>query len=318
MNKSKLVKIFIAYSRKDSSILEELRTHLKILERTQNLELWFDGLIEAGSEWEKSILDNLHNADIVILLISQNFIASDYCYDTEMMEAIRLHEEGKIKVIPIIGKECLWEDTPFSILQALPQEGKPIISSTWETPNRPYLQIVNGIKEAVSDILTARKRGETNLETGAESKLIIQIIDFKYGVDGRKNQLLLFNGHSQPVYVDFLYLKHQNETYRGPTFMVKEIIPANSIKEIISPPLRHDDSMEERWKIPKDNYRAGIVQTTNTNWKKQELGWENKTWDDGSPVYVNAIVSYLLGTKKMFASTIVWQGFSFCEVEYWR
>lgn len=309
MEEDKPVKMFLAYSREDSSILEELRIHLKILERTQNLEVWFDGLIEAGSEWEKSILNNLLQADIILLLISQNFIASDYCYNKEMREAIRLHGAGKIKVIPIISKECLWEDPPFAKLQALPLEGKPIISSAWETPNRPYLQIVNGIKEAISGILNTRKRGELNLDTGVEPKLIIQKIDFKYNVNNRKNQLLIFNGHPQPVYVEMMYLKHQSITFRGPTFMINEIVPANSIKEIISPPLRNDETSQEHWEFPgnDDRFWAGIVQTTNTNWSKQEIGWENKKWENGTPVYVNAIVVYLIGTKRLVASTIVWQ-----------
>ena len=148
----KPLQIFIAYSRRDAEILEELRIHLRVLERIQNVKIWYDGLIEAGHDWEESIKTNLHQADIILLLISQNFLASDYCYDTEMTQALALHEQGKLRAIPIIARNSLWQKTPFAHLQALPKNGKPIVSDWGVDREAPYLQIVQALEAIATEL----------------------------------------------------------------------------------------------------------------------------------------------------------------------
>ena len=148
----KPLQIFIAYSRRDAEILDELRIHLKVLERIQNVKIWYDGLIEAGHDWEQSIKTNLHQADIILLLISQNFLASDYCYDTEMTQALALHEQGKLRAIPVIARNSLWQKTPFAHLQALPKNGKPIVSDWGIDKEAPYLQIVQSLEAITTEI----------------------------------------------------------------------------------------------------------------------------------------------------------------------
>lgn len=119
--------IFIAYSRKDSILMEKLRTHLRPLERVKMAKIWYDGIIEAGKDWEKEIKNHLHSADIILLLISADFIDSDYCYDDEMMDALKKEERNEAKVIPIILRPCAWSFSPFAKLQVLPKDGKPVI-----------------------------------------------------------------------------------------------------------------------------------------------------------------------------------------------
>lgn len=148
----KPINVFIAYSRKDRELLEELKSHLIVLRKTKNLNIWYDGLIESGSEWEKEVLGQMYNSDVILLLISQYFISSDYCYEKEMKDAIKLHKEKKVKLIPIILRECLWEDTPFSELQVLPKDGKPVNSIGWETFERPYYLIAKELKQVISSI----------------------------------------------------------------------------------------------------------------------------------------------------------------------
>ena len=156
MAQNENIKIFIAYSREDQHILNRLRTNLKVLERTQNIQVWYDGEIEVGSDWQKQIKTNLYSADIILLLVSENFIASDYCYDTEMTEALSLHDQNKVRTVPVIAKECLWQRMPFARLQALPEDGKAITAKDWDTPNRPYLQIVTQLENIVKDIRAKR------------------------------------------------------------------------------------------------------------------------------------------------------------------
>ncbi|MEM7101741.1 MAG: FISUMP domain-containing protein [Bacteroidota bacterium] len=156
------VNIFIAYSREDADLLSELKTHLVILERTQNVKVWYDGLIEAGTDWQSEIKDALHSADIILLLISADFIASDYCYEQEMTQALDLHSQGKVIAIPIILRECLWHRTPFAKLQALPKDGRPVASANWDTPERPYVQIVEALEQKIDDIRKARQNKVAN------------------------------------------------------------------------------------------------------------------------------------------------------------
>jgi tetratricopeptide (TPR) repeat protein len=147
------INIFIAYSRKDIELLEDLRNSLKILNRMGLVgEVWYDGLIEAGDEWEVSIKNALLNADIILLLISSDFISSDYCYNVEMVEALKLHEQGKTKVVPLLLRDCLWERTHFSKLQALPKNGKPILSEYWNNKDIPLKQVYESIIEIINNI----------------------------------------------------------------------------------------------------------------------------------------------------------------------
>ena len=149
----KLTKIFIAYSRKDKEILNNLKLHLSVLERTNKFRIWYDGLIEAGKDWDNSIKRELNTSDIILLLISKNFLSSDYCYEEEMKKAISLHKKGISRLIPIIAKDSLWEFTPFAEFQVLPKDGIPIISGSWETDDEPYTQIARSIVEIANELI---------------------------------------------------------------------------------------------------------------------------------------------------------------------
>jgi hypothetical protein len=122
------VQIFIAYARKDSALLDEFRVHLRPLERADKLRIWYDGLIEPGAEWEADIKKNLHAADIILLLVSADAIASDYFYDKEVADALDRHRKGSARVVPMIVRPCAWTTTPLAGLQALPKDGKPVTS----------------------------------------------------------------------------------------------------------------------------------------------------------------------------------------------
>ncbi|MEN0004689.1 MAG: FISUMP domain-containing protein [Bacteroidota bacterium] len=171
MSTEKTLQIFIAYSRRDVEILEELRIHLKVLERFHKVKIWYDGLIEAGHDWDQSIKANLHQSDIILLLISQNFLASDYCYDEEMMQALALHEAGKVRAIPIIARRSLWKRTPFARLQVLPKDGKPIRGNWGEDKELPYIQISEALESVISAIRVQKdgEAGPSKLKIDKES-----------------------------------------------------------------------------------------------------------------------------------------------------
>jgi hypothetical protein len=111
---------------------------------------WHDRRISAGTEWDGSIDEHLESASIILLLISSDFLASDYCYDKEMKRAMERHEERTTRVIPIILRKCDWHDAPFGKLQALPKDSKPITS--WPDRDEAFTDVVAGLKRAIAEI----------------------------------------------------------------------------------------------------------------------------------------------------------------------
>ncbi|MGI2906654.1 TIR domain-containing protein [Tolypothrix sp. VBCCA 56010] len=148
------VKVFFSYSHKDEVLRDELATHLSLMKRQGVIEAWHDREITAGAEWANAIDDNLNAADIILLLVSANFLASDYCYDIEMQRAMERHEAREARVIPIILKPTDWSDAPFAKLQALPKNAKPI--TTWQDQDEAFLNVVQGIRRVVEDMAKSK------------------------------------------------------------------------------------------------------------------------------------------------------------------
>lgn len=145
-----MYKIFISYSHKDDGYRNALETHLSSLKRNGHVRSWSDRRITAGEEWKGKIDENLALADMILLLVSADFTASDYCYDIELAHALQKHEEGKAVVIPIILRHCDWHDTPLGKLQALPRDANPV--SVWNDSDEAWLNVVLGIKESLKEI----------------------------------------------------------------------------------------------------------------------------------------------------------------------
>ncbi|MFK8004883.1 MAG: FISUMP domain-containing protein [Saprospiraceae bacterium] len=146
------IEIFIAYSRKDSNLMEQLRTHLRPLEQRGMAKIWYDGIIEAGKDWKNEIKTHLDKAEIILLLISADFMDSDYCNDNEMLEAFKKKEESESKVIPIILRPCAWKLSLFAKMQVLPKDEKPVI----EQGDYAFTEIV----EAIAKICQYKNHGE--------------------------------------------------------------------------------------------------------------------------------------------------------------
>jgi hypothetical protein len=118
--------VFISYSHKDEALRNELENHLAMLKRDGTIETWHDRRIVAGSDLDGAISENLEAAGVILLLISANFLASDYCYDVEMARALEKQKAGSAAVIPVILKPCDWRASQFGQLLATPTDGKPV------------------------------------------------------------------------------------------------------------------------------------------------------------------------------------------------
>jgi hypothetical protein len=91
---------------------------------------------------------------IILLLISIDFINSEYCYDTEMERAMERHQKGEARVIPIILRSCLWQYAPFAKLQALPKDAKAVQS--WSDRDEALTDIVDGIGKVAEELLEGK------------------------------------------------------------------------------------------------------------------------------------------------------------------
>lgn len=149
------IKIFFCYAHEDDDLRKQLAAHLSGLRRLRYITGWFDRDIQAGTDWEHEIETRLDAASIILLLISADFIASDYCYTVEMQRALEKQKAGTAHVIPIILRPAMWEAPPLSDLQALPTDKKPI--TQWANQDEAWLNVAQGIRELVK-ILLSRQR----------------------------------------------------------------------------------------------------------------------------------------------------------------
>jgi hypothetical protein len=156
MNKE--IEIFISYSHEDNNLRIRLLKHLRILKRNGIVNVWHDRNIDAGDDWKKVINQHLESAHIILLLVSVNFIDSDYCYEKEMVRALERNNRGEAQVIPIILSPVNWKDTPFSKLQVLPENAKPV--TKWKHRDEAFANIANSIQKVAEDFSSKQLSSE--------------------------------------------------------------------------------------------------------------------------------------------------------------
>ncbi len=140
-------RVFLSYSHSDESLKDELVKHLSILRRQSVIETWHDRMITAGDEWKGEIDGYLEAAEIILLLVSSDFLASDYCYDSEMLRALERHDNGDARVIPVILRPVDWAGAPFAKLQALPKSARAV--TEWPDRDAAFTDVAKGIRKAI-------------------------------------------------------------------------------------------------------------------------------------------------------------------------
>ena len=153
--------VFYSYAHEDTVHVSNLNSHLSLLQRQDIISIWSDLALEAGEDWNKKIVHYLEAADLILLMISADFIASDFCYGVELKRAMQRHDERNARVIPVIVRPCDWEPSPFSKLQVLPPGGKPV--TTWGDIDAAWTAVAKGIRRILTDETSA------TLSTGRKS-----------------------------------------------------------------------------------------------------------------------------------------------------
>jgi hypothetical protein len=142
-----MASVFFSYSHEDELYRDQLEKHLATLKRQGLIDAWHDRRILAGTDFAQEIDAKLEQANVVLLLVSASFLASDYCYGVEMKRALERHDAGEARVIPVIVRSCDWHSAPFGQLLAAPRDGKAI--TTWSNLDEAYADVARQVREVV-------------------------------------------------------------------------------------------------------------------------------------------------------------------------
>lgn len=140
--------LFFSYSHKDEVLRNELEEHLAMLKNDGTITTWHDRRITAGAELDEEILSNLESADVILLLVSASFLASNYCFHQEMTRALVRHKEGSAVVIPVILHPCDWLSSSLQDLRATPTDGKAV--SMFGNQHEAFAIITKDIRDAIA------------------------------------------------------------------------------------------------------------------------------------------------------------------------
>ncbi len=140
-------KVFISYAHKDEEYKQSLVEHMSSLKRSNIVSEWNDREIVAGQNWSEEISAHLESSNLILFLISSSFMNSDYCMGIEVETALRMHQEGKTQLIPIIIRPVDWDDSELSKLQGLPKDALAI--SSWLNEDEAWVNVIGGIKKNI-------------------------------------------------------------------------------------------------------------------------------------------------------------------------
>ncbi|MEH2272072.1 MAG: tetratricopeptide repeat protein [Nostoc sp.] len=149
----KSIEVFISYHQKDEELREELEKHLATLLREKTITSWHKREIIAGQEFQDEINKHLKRAGLILLLVSPDFIASDYHWTVEVTRALEQNAAGKARVIPVLLRPTDWDNPPIDKLSPLPSNRKPIIR--WDDRDEAFLEVVKGIRQEVARLVAS-------------------------------------------------------------------------------------------------------------------------------------------------------------------
>lgn len=149
------IDVFYSYAPEDEELCKKLEKHLRVLERRGTMRGFSPRRVSAGEEWKGIVDARLNEAKVILLLVSSDFMDSDYCWDVEVKRAMERHKAGDARVIPIILRPCQWQEAPFGELSALPEGGKSV--TEWPSIDDALNDVAAAVKAAVASIRAGRR-----------------------------------------------------------------------------------------------------------------------------------------------------------------
>ena len=174
-DKSNKIKLFYSYSHADEKLRNSLETHLSGLQRNNLITEWHDRKILPGQAFEGEIDKNITDSDIILLLISPDFIQSNYCYEIELKTAMEMHETDRAIVIPIILRPTVWYDLSFTKLLMLPTDAKSV--TEWDNQDLAWVNVVEGIRKDILKIQGIKKTKAQSAGFKPIKALLIEQVD---------------------------------------------------------------------------------------------------------------------------------------------
>lgn len=285
------LKIFFCYAHEDELLLNKLKTHLMPLLRKGIIDVWYDRNISAGTEWEQQIKEQLNTAQIILLLVSPDFMNSDYCYGKEMQRALERHERGEASVIPIILRPVYWQEVLGS-LQALPTDAKPIMSSSWQYQDEAFLNVTEGIRKVVEETKSSPPLPihPTQLVSSKEERAS----DLNLNIDQGTSDFLKVPTAMHDVEVEELDDGNEDiPKHHLPPHALTEPVqnrPSNSRYQPLKQPMQWLQYSQNAVLTTNLNYReAGVDEAAEQEALKKMLFWFKKTFtfrkSIGSPAF---------------------------------
>lgn len=153
------INVFILYAEEDGGLKNELENHLSSLHRHGYIDVWHEGLVLPGQDKDAVVSAYLRKAHIILLLVSANFLSPD-CYskyEEDLRHAYERQKQGKVKIIPVILRHCVWQLDLLASLTPLPKDGHPVHSRHWSNPDMAFENITRGLREAADELSGKRK-----------------------------------------------------------------------------------------------------------------------------------------------------------------
>ena len=164
---SEPLEVLCCYAREDREMMMQLKKYLTPLEKLGQITIWSDIDVNAGEAWDQELQQHLESADIILLLLSPDFLAADYCYSAEMQRIMQRHAQGSATVIPIVLRVVHLTGMPFANLQRLPRAGRPI--NKWPDRDDVFHDILGELNQVIARIQMERLRAQMKRPAPPES-----------------------------------------------------------------------------------------------------------------------------------------------------
>jgi hypothetical protein len=166
------IEVFYSYAHEDETFVRELEKQLSVLRRTGVITTWHDRQIAPGGDWAKQIDAHLASARVIVLMVSADFVASDYCWDVEVLTAMQRHQLGTAVVVPIVLRETAFLDkTPFGKLQMLPKDAVPV--ATWPRADEVWASVAKSLGDICLDL---QHRELFHADAAQASRILAEIV----------------------------------------------------------------------------------------------------------------------------------------------
>ena len=192
-----MISVFFSYSHKDEALRDQLEVHLSMLKRQEVISVWHDRRLLVGDELDNGISTHLEKADIILLLVSPDFLASEYCYSKEMLRALERHDSGDAHVIPVILRPCEWQKAPFGKLLVAPVDGKAV--TKWPDRDDAFLDITQAIRRAAE---TTARTGTSGTHPSSPAQSQPRAVKADGPRSSNLRMLKTFSEHDRDVFLD--------------------------------------------------------------------------------------------------------------------